>query len=145
MIENDDLMRMLDLLCPMYLLLNEDGVITRVGPTVQKMRPAQQLHGARFLDLFDLTRPRCVTCFADLLEAKGGKLNLCFRDGPRTALKGLLVAVQGGAVVKLSFGISVVDAVRDYHLTSADFSSTDPAFELLYLAEANSVAMEASR
>lgn len=145
MIENSDVIRMLDLLCPMYLLLDEDGVITRAGPTMQKLRPDHDLRGERFLDLFELTRPRCVARFADLLEAKGGKLNLSFRDGLRTALKGLIVALDGGAVVKLSFGISVVEAVCDYRLTSADFSSTDPAIELLYLAEANSVAMEASR
>ncbi|MDK3018087.1 GGDEF domain-containing protein [Pseudodonghicola flavimaris] len=145
MIQNDDLLRMLNLLCPMYMLLDESGVVTHVGPTMQKLRPDEVLEGQRFLDLFDLTRPRCVGAFTDLLAAKGGKLNLSFRTAPRTALKGLIVGMTGGAVVKLSFGISVVEAVRDYHLTSADFSSTDPAIELLYLAEANSVAMEASR
>ncbi|MGE4324881.1 MAG: diguanylate cyclase [Pseudodonghicola sp.] len=145
MIENHDLIRMLDMLCPMYMLLDEQGVITRVGPTMQKIRPDRELKGEKFLDLFDLARPRCVSQFSDLLAAKGGKLNLSFRDARKTTLKGLVVGIEGGAVVKLSFGISVVDAVRDFHLTSADFSSTDPAIELLYLAEANSVAMEASR
>ena len=51
----------------------------------------------------------------------------------------------GGAVINLSFGISILEAVRDYALTSADFSGTDLAIELLYLVEAKSAAMEASR
>ena len=68
------------------------------------------------------------------------------REAPRRSLKGVLVALpQGGAVVNLSFGISVLDAVRDYALTSADFAATDLAIEMLYLVEAKSAAMEASR
>ena len=145
MIGRDDLTNMLDMMCPMYLILSDDGVISKVGPTVQKMCGGQELKGQPFLEAFELTRPRSVERFADLLASKGGKLNLCFRDDKRTPLKGLIVALQGGAVVKLSFGISVVEAVREYQLNSSDFSSTDPAIELLYLAEANSVAMEASR
>ncbi|MFC3118341.1 GGDEF domain-containing protein [Jhaorihella thermophila] len=52
---------------------------------------------------------------------------------------------DGGAVVNLSFGISVVDAVRIHGLSAGDFAPTDLAIELLYLVEANAAAMEASR
>lgn len=47
--------------------------------------------------------------------------------------------------VNLSFGISVVDAVREFDLTAADFAATDLTVEMLYLVEAKSAAMEASR
>ena len=52
---------------------------------------------------------------------------------------------RGGMIVNLSFGISIMDAVRDYSLTNADFAATDLAIEMLYLVEAKSAAMEASR
>lgn len=52
---------------------------------------------------------------------------------------------QGSAIVNLSFGISILDGVRDYALTNADFAATDLAIEMLYLVEAKSAAMEASR
>ena len=67
--------------------------------------------------------------------------------GRRTSLKGVCTPLPGGegAFINLSFGISVLEAVRDYDLTSADFSPTDLTIEMLYLVEAKSAAMEASR
>lgn len=147
MIGQDDLATILGPLCPMYVLLDKAGQILRLGPTLQKLRPEPATAGGRFLDLFELTRPRGVDTMTGLLAAAGGKLHLRFRDPPQTALKGVIVPLpdRGGAIVNLSFGISVLDAVRDYALTSADFSATDLAIELLYLVEAKSAAMQASR
>ena len=66
------------------------------------------------------------TCLVeDLRRAVGTKLHLQFRDPPQTGLKGVLVPWGAGAVVNLSFGISILDAVRDYALTSADFAATE--------------------
>jgi diguanylate cyclase (GGDEF)-like protein len=53
--------------------------------------------------------------------------------------------VPGQFVVNLSFGISIVDAVQDFNLTAVDFAPTDLTVEMLYLVEAKSAAMEASR
>ena len=50
-----------------------------------------------------------------------------------------------GALVNLGFGISVVEAVRQYALSNSDFAATDLAVELLYLVEANTAALEESR
>lgn len=136
-------------LCPMHVLVDADGTITRVGATLQKLRAEQPMPGQRLLDLFELTRPHGVASVAGLLAAPGGKMHLRFRDPPLTGLKGIAVPMpmpgSGGAVINLSFGISVLDAVRDYALNSADFPFTDLTIELLYLVEAKSAAMEASR
>ncbi len=147
MISADDLADILDHLCPMFVLLDATGHISRVGPTLQKLRPDQPMPGQRFLELFELNRPRTVTSFQGLMKSSGAKLHLQFRDQPKTALKGTIVSLPeaGGAIINLSFGISVLDAVRDYALNSADFSATDLTIELLYLVEAKSAAMEASR
>jgi diguanylate cyclase (GGDEF)-like protein len=146
----------LERLCPMFVLLDRTGHILKAGPTLQKLRPDHPMRGRRFLELFELTRPRAIVDMEGLLNASGAKLHLQFRDAPQTTLKGIIVPVPepvpdgaggetGCAIVNLSFGISVLDAVRDYALTSADFSATDLAIELLYLVEAKSAAMEASR
>ncbi|SLN49017.1 putative diguanylate cyclase YcdT [Falsiruegeria litorea R37] len=147
MISRDDLAALLERLCPMFVLLDQSGHVQKVGPTLQKLRPDQPMLGQRFLELFELMRPRSISTMPGLLSVSGAKLHLQFRDEPRTALKGVIVPLpnDGGAVVNLSFGISILDAVRDYALTSADFSGTDLAIELLYLVEAKSAAMEASR
>ncbi len=147
MISKDELADILIPLCPMFVLVDATGHISRVGPTLQKLRPGRAMQGLRFLELFELTRPRMVTTFDGLLAVSGAKLHLRFCDQPHTVLKGAIVALpeNGGAIVNLSFGISVLDAVRDYALNSADFSATDLTIELLYLVEAKSAAMEASR
>jgi len=147
MMGTDDLAKLLETLCPMFLLLDDQGRIRQAGPTLQKLRPETPMAGQRFLDIFQLIRPRSVTTIPALMAMAGAKLHLRFHDEPRTALKGMVAPLPNGAgaVINLSFGISILDAVRDYALTSADFSGTDLAIELLYLVEAKSAAMEASR
>ncbi|MEP4702398.1 MAG: hypothetical protein ABJZ79_14745, partial [Parasphingorhabdus sp.] len=135
----------LDRLCPMYLVLDRDGRVKKAGATLQKLRPETMMADSAFLDLFEVHRPRKVRSVADLATLRDTKMRLSFRDTPRTSLKGILVPHPKGYVINLSFGISLLDAVQDYALTSADFAPTDLAIELLYLVEAKSAAMEASR
>lgn len=136
-----------DRLCPMYALVDASGRLRGAGPTLKKLRPDLDWDGERFFRIFDLSRPRWVRSMDDLLKTAGTKLHLQFRDSPKTGLKGVLVPLPDGegALINLSFGISVLEAVRDYDLTSADFSPTDLTIEMLYLVEAKSAAMEASR
>lgn len=147
MMNSDQLADMAAKIAPMYVMLNAKGNIERVGPTLQKLRPDQDWSGRPFLEVFELRRPRSICSMADLLRTSGIKLHMQFRDEPQTGLKGVLAPLPGdmGAFVNLSFGISVLDAVRDYDLTSTDFSATDLTIEMLYLVEAKSAAMEASR
>lgn len=136
----------LDVLCPMHVVLSSTGHIRHAGPTLAKIRTGA-LVGKRFLEVFELRRPRNVHTMRQLLDMHGSKLHMRFRDGPHTALQGVVVTLPEGegAVVNLSFGISILEAVGTYDLTSADFAATDMAIEMLYLVEAKSAAMEASR
>lgn len=147
MVPAENLVPVLDQLCPMYVLLDRTGHIRQVGPTLQKLHQGRSLAGQRFLEVFELTRPRDMRVFSDLVASSGVRLRLHFRDDPGPSLKGLVVPLpdRGGAIVNLSFGISVLEAVREYALTAADFAVTDLTVEMLYLVEAKSAAMEASR
>lgn len=130
----------------MHARLDRTGHIIGLGATLQKLRADSPLLGQRFLEVFELNRPRAVTSMRGFLDIAGSKLHLQFRTAPRTALKGVAVPLpDGGAVVDLSLGISVMEAVSDYSLTSADFAPTDLTVEMLYLVEAKSAAMEASQ
>ena len=131
----------------MSVVLDATGHIRHTGRTLQKLRPDQSLVGQRFLEIVELNRPRAINSMQDLMNRSGYALHLQFRDEPRTALKGVLFPLSNGegAVINLSFGISILDAVRDYDLTCVDFPATDLTIELLYLVEAKSAAMEASR
>ena len=144
---------MLDRFCPMHVAIGPTGHVVGGGPTLARIVAPGTMIGARFLDLFELTRPRAVQDVAALHALDGARLRLRLRARPRYALKGQLSVLlpgdgggDGGAmVVDLAFGISVVDAVRDFGLSGADFAVTDLATEMLYLLEAKSLAMEESR
>lgn len=135
----------LDVLCPMHLRLDGGGVIRHAGPTLHKLFPGGAVEGRALNDLFEVTRPRDALSIAALLRAPGGKLQLHPRVPPDIALKAVIAPWGDGALVNLSFGISVLDAVRAYDLTDMDFAATDMTIEMLYLVEAKSAAMEASR
>lgn len=136
----------LDILCPMHLVLSADGQITQAGPSLVKLCTGKDLPGAGFFDLFDIYRPRAIDSIDQLLGTAGRKLHLRLRFGRRVGLKAVVVPHgEGGAIMNLSFGIGVVDAVRDFNLTASDFAPTDLAIEMLYLVEAKSAAMDASR
>ena len=136
----------LQMLCPMHVRIDPNGGIVGIGPTLRKLRPRGSWLGAAFLDRFELVRPAGSVAPADLPRLAGARLTLRFRDPPCTPFKGVLVPDgTGGAVINLSFGIGAVDAVQDYALTGADFGPTDLTVELLYLAEAKTVAMDATQ
>ncbi|VVT27713.1 putative signaling protein [Roseovarius sp. EC-HK134] len=145
-VQDRGLLALLAGLCPMHAVLDAEGHLVQAGPTFAKLFGARALQGMRFLDLIELRRPHQAGNMADLLACAGARLRLRLRAPPHTALKGVLLPLPGGgAVVNLSFGISVVEAVRDFDLTGADFAATDLTTEMLYLIEAKSAAMDASR
>ena len=107
---------MLDILCPMHVVISPTGHITHAGPTLRKLRPGKPWVGQRFLETFRLFRPREVSSTQELIGLVGRKLHLELRDSPRTSLKGVVVQDDAGPgfVVNLSFGISILDGVRDF-------------------------------
>jgi len=133
-------------LMPMHLIVSPTGHIRHTGPTLAKLIGDAGLSGARFLEVFELRRPRNVTCVEQLRAVAGTTLNLRMRKPPGTPLKGLAVNLPGGQgmLINLSFGIAAVDAVATFHLTSADFPATDLTVEMLYLVEAKQAVMDES-
>ncbi|MFK7837230.1 MAG: diguanylate cyclase [Sulfitobacter sp.] len=140
-------MQTLDVLCPMHLRLDVRGMVLHAGPTLRKMCGGDAVLGQCVLDLFEVKRPRHLNSAIELAQAAGRKMVLKLRREPCTTLKGVLVPVtgtNGEMILNLSFGISILDGVRDFALTNADFAVTDLAIEMLYLVEAKTAAMEES-
>ena len=136
---------MLDMLLPMHLQIDLEGRITHAGPTLAKMRPGRDLARLQVFELFDILRPPGIDTVAALRAQVGKKLHLRFKEPPPTALSALLAPCHGGAVLNLCFGVPLQGGVRDYALTVQDFAATDLTVEMLYLLEAKSAAMAASR
>ncbi len=138
----------LDLLLPMHVLISPDGRIARAGPTIRKLQPHAPLVGRPVHEAFEFLRPRPgLRSVEELREIARRKLHLRLCEAPQTALKGIVVeaGAEGGLLLNLSFGISVVEAVGDFSLTINDFAATDLAVEMLYLFEAKSAVLEESR
>jgi diguanylate cyclase (GGDEF)-like protein len=139
----------LDRLMPLHLLIAPNGQILNAGPTLLRLASGDgaigPLAGQVFLDRFELLVPSGARSVADMAAEGSGQVKLRLRGGPDFALRGLAVPVaEGGLLINLSFGISLVDAVRRFGLTKDDFASTDLAIELLYVIEAKSAVLAES-
>lgn len=152
----------LDRLMPLHLVLGTDGIIRTVGPTLEKMFArvpglagvCGPLTGRDFFAVFDVRRPSRITRAADLGSRLGERLTIMARGMHGPGFRGIALPVldgdaesgaPGGYLINLSFGIGVIDAVREHGLTDSDFAITDLAMELLYLVEAKSAVMEELR
>lgn len=137
----------LDTLMPLHVWVGPAGDILQCGRTLQKLLPDTQIAGSHFFDHLEVVRPRRVTRLEQLLRMNGAQLKLRVKEEPSIPLKGVVVAPPdgNGAFLNLSFGISIQDAVRRFDLSLTDFAASDLAAEALYLIEANSAAMSASK
>jgi diguanylate cyclase (GGDEF)-like protein len=127
---------------PLFVVVDMDGRILAVGKTIAKLFGGQPPIGQSVFDVFDLRRVGAITTMEALAARVAQPLTLTRRDGGG-ALRGLALPMADGQgfLFNLSFGIGVIDAVRRYGLTDADFAATDLAIELLYMVEAKSAVM----
>lgn len=141
----------LDRLLPFHLVVAPDGRIRHAGPTLRRIVLADagvDPCEAGLFDLFSVRRPRGAAALADLLGAEGGRLRLALRGRHADlSLKGQAVPLgaEGAALVDLSFGISIIEAVKRFGLRAGDFSATDLTVEMLYLSEAKTAALDEAR
>ena len=137
----------LDALMPMHLQIDGAGRITSFGSTMAKICGDRALLGQPLFDVFAVQRPRGLCVAQALAENPVPRLRLSLRTPPGTGFKGLAVPLEGGrgALLNLSFGISVAEAVQRHGLTDRDFAPTDLAIEMLYLTEAKTAVQDELR
>ena len=131
----------------MHVLIGPEGRIVRVGPTLGRICAVPPL-GRDLFDVLQICRPyEDARDVARLRTLAGTGLRLQLRGQDRLRLKGMVMVPAGGEMLllNLSFGLSVIEAVRAFGLTNGDFAPTDLAIEMLYLVEAKTAVMEESR
>ena len=135
---------LLNRLMPMYLWLDPEGAIIARGSTLAKVLPDRALTGTSFFDLFRIRRPARAERMEDLRKLFDARLLLQLCAPPKTGFRGIAVPLGGGqgALVNLSSGIELTEAVERHGLNNADFPPTDLSIELLYFAEAKSAVMD---
>ncbi|MEN9411483.1 MAG: hypothetical protein RL216_3457 [Pseudomonadota bacterium] len=131
-------------LMPMHLALDGRGRVTSAGATLERV-VGERLEGADFFARFALRGVAGRNRVADLPWM--ARMHLSVRDRPDLSFRGQAVPLGPGkgALVNLSFGIGVVEAVQRFDLTEADFAPTDLTVELLYLYEAKTAVLEELR
>lgn len=140
MIRLDDLAGALDTLNPMFLLCDSDGAIMRLGRTLAQLLGPDRI-GARLDAVFDL-----VGRSAPLHRVTAGRrLQVRVISVPGLQLTGVASDVGPWRLFDFSFGLGAVQAVRRFALTNTDFAPTDQTINMLYLAEAKSLALEEFR
>lgn len=128
-------------LMPMHVVLDAEGAISSVGPTLAKLIEGPVPLKVAFLKVFEVRRPAGITSMDDLRARAGQRLHVNLR-GKGDAFRGLAVPTAGGGILlNLSFGIRLIEAVRAHALTDADFAATDMAVEMLYLVEVKQAVM----
>lgn len=134
-------------LMPMHLALDEAGRILSAGDTLARLIGRDAVLGASFDDVFDLRHGMQAATVPALLDMGGGKVQVETRGRPDLSFRGLLVPIGPGfgALINLTFGIGVVEAVRRFSLIEADFAVTDLTVELLYLYEAKTAVLDELR
>lgn len=135
----------LDHLMPLHVQLGECERICHSGPTFGKLMDGDTLVDKPFFEMFELLRPMGVTTIAGLKKHRDVPLKLRLKKQPDLSLRGVMIPAAEGLLLNISFGLSLVDAVRRFNLTNDDFAPTDMAIELLYLVEAKSAAYDESR
>lgn len=130
-----------DILSPLHVEIDNFGIIRHAGPTMRKLRD-YSLIGRPYWHEFELIRPKHIATVQQAEDIAGQRLHLRFAHEPKTPFKGEVAVLGGSVFCNLSFAFGVVDAIRDYQLTGADFASTDLVTELLFLIEAKSAALD---
>ena len=135
----------LDLLMPLACVIAPTGHVRHVAPTLARVLGLQP-HGRRFLELFELRRPRGIDTTTDLAAAAPCPVRVRLRQSD-VAMRGQAVNIGGGAIlINLAFGVAGLAALDRFGLDAHDFPPTDTTSDLLYLTEAKTAAMaEAER
>lgn len=132
-------------LLPMHAMVDDEGMFLSCGPTLRKVIG----HAKAFDEAFEVLGADEGASEAFVMEkARTGERILLRVKSPRgTTLRGHAVSMgRQGLLLNLSFGIGIIEAIRDYQLTDADFTPTDQIMELLFLHESNrAITAELSR
>ncbi len=81
-------------LMPMHAIVGATGHIEHTGPTLAKLDP-EGFVGLRFLEAFEMRRPREIATIANLRGKTGQPLRLRMRNAPDVGMNGLALPLPG--------------------------------------------------
>lgn len=134
-------------LMPLFIWIGPSGIIQRVGPTLARITRDASVIGAPFAKAIQVLRPHGATTLRSLSLCQGARIKLRLDAVPNLDWTAMVVDLpkDGGALLNLSFGASIIDAVGRFGLTLHDFAPTELTGELFFLKEAKAAAFQQSR
>ena len=130
---------LLDRIAPMHLVFDADGLVRRVGRTVERIAPGAL--GRPLAEVLAPRHPAIAATPAALIAQAERRLTLCLPgEVGAAAAPSLLRAVvhplpEGGGLILLAFGPDVAAGVARHALAASDLAELDPTIELLLLLE----------
>lgn len=138
----------LNMLLPMHVQLDPEGVIVHVGPTFAKLFENQlEVEGTHLFDFIQFSYPKNIETGRELTAHFGDPLIAQIKSYNQYDLKAVAVPLPGGTgtLINFAFGTSLREAVAHWKLNANDFSPADPTVEMLYVIEVQSVLLEESQ
>lgn len=140
---------MTDLLFPLHVRLDADGIIVSAGPTLKRIFGASIL-GRGFLEVFTVERPRRVSGLEQVRQRIGEKLvvGAAPEGGDRIQFRAVAVPSdyeRSCLLVDLSFSVHLAKCVERYDLTEADFKPNDFSIDLFYSFQTQQALLEDSQ
>lgn len=134
----------LDVVCPFHLVLDADGVLVQVGPSLTRAAPALR-PGCRLADVATVESPGA----GHLPDASAGLVTgglLVLRvTGSSLALRGHVVSDRGQQVFIGSPWVTDLAELAPLGLTVSDFAVSDPVLDHLLLQQVQRHALSQSR
>lgn len=138
----------LNLLLPMHVQLDQMGRVVHVGPTFAKLlAQATTIEGKYLFDYVKICYPKNIESYQCLAKHYGAPLIAQIKNQSDFDLKAVAVPMPGnsGILLNFAFGTSLKEAIAHWRLNITDFSPSDPAVEMLYMIEVQSVLLDESR
>lgn len=133
-------------LMPLHIWIGANGQIVQCGHTLARICAPQGLIGQEMEQAISVLRPRPALDLPALIQCQGMRLKLQLAHVPDMVWTAMVVGLpaDGGALLNLSFGASILEAVSRFNLNLHDFAPTELTGELLFLVEAKSAAFNQS-
>ena len=138
----------LDTLFPMHVVLDRDGIITHIGPTLLKIMH-RDLRGASFVEAFAIKKPRSIKNLSDLASAQGRKVVIRGTRATGNTVEFRCMPTKIGdsdelLLIDFSFSANFAELVEELDLSSSDFKPNDFSLDLFYTIETQRTLVEDS-
>ena len=138
----------LDALFPMHVVLDRDGLITHIGPTLLKIMH-RDLCGTSFFEAFVIKKPRSIKDLSDLISAQGRKVVILGKRTVGSTVEFRCMPTKIGncdeqLLIDFSFSANFVELVEELDLSSYDFKPNDFSLDLFYTIETQRTLVEDS-